>query len=432
MRVLKVVPVIAAAALLVAGCGGGGNAPAAGSGGTLAGQSVEVAAIWAGDEQTKFKAVLDAFEKKTGAKVTYTSAGDELPTVLATRLAGGSPPDLAVVGQPGLVKTLAKAGSLKPLSAATNKVVDEQYAPVWKKLGTVDGKLYGLVFKAANKSTVWYNAKTLGSSFTPPKTWDAFVDTLRTRSDTGTAPLSIGGADGWTLTDWFENVYLQTAGGEMYDKLANHEIPWTDPSVKAALTTLSRAFQPQFIPDGTASALQTEFTASVVNVFGPNPRASIVFEGDFVESVITKSTSAKVGQDAKFFPFPTVNSTPAVVSGGDTVVALTDKPVTAALTEFLASSEAATVWAKQGGFLSPNKNVANADYPNEIARSLATEVVNTQNVRFDMSDLMPTVLGGTKGDGFWKAMQDFLADPGKVDAILANLETKATAAYKGL
>jgi alpha-glucoside transport system substrate-binding protein len=435
MRVLKAVPVVAAVALVLAGCGGGTTPAGAGAGtggAKLDGQTVEIAAIWSGDEQEKFKAVLDAFEKKTGAKVTYTSAGDELPTVLATRLAGGSPPDIAVVGQPGLVKTLAKAGSLKPLSAATNKVVDEQFAPVWKKLGTVDGKLYGLVFKAANKSTVWYNAKTLGSSFTPPKTWDAFVDTLRTRSDTGSAPLSVGGADGWTLTDWFENVYLQTAGGDMYDKLANHEIPWTDPSVKTALTTLGRAFQGQFMPSGAASALQTEFTASVVNVFGPNPRASIVYEGDFVESVITKSTSAQVGKDAKFFPFPTVANTPAVVTGGDTVVALTDKPATAALTEFLASAEAATVWAKQGGFLSPNKNVAAADYPNDIARSLATEVVNTQNVRFDMSDLMPTVLGGTKGDGFWKAMQEFLADPTKVDAILANLETKATAAYKGL
>jgi alpha-glucoside transport system substrate-binding protein len=309
-------------------------------------------------------------------------------------------------------------------------VVDAQYAPVWKSLGTVDGKLYGLVFKVANKSTVWYDAKALGGGFTPPKTWDAFIDTLRSRSDTGSAPLSVGGADGWTLTDWFENVYLQTAGGEMYDKLANHEIPWTDPSVKTALQTLSRAFQPEFIPAGTASALQTEFTDSVVNVFGPNPRASIVFEGDFVEGVIKESTSATVGEDAKFFPFPAVRDTPAVVTGGDTVVALSDKPATTALAQFLASAEAATIWVKQGGFLSPNHDVAPADYPAEITRSLAAEVVNTQNVRFDMSDLMPSALGGTKGDGFWKAMQDFLADPTKVDEILTNLEAKATAAYK--
>ena len=45
------------------------------------------------------------------------------------------------------------------------------------------------------------------------------------------------GADGWTLTDWFENVYLSQAGPENYDKLPKHEIPWTDPSVEEALNS---------------------------------------------------------------------------------------------------------------------------------------------------------------------------------------------------
>ena len=45
-------------------------------------------------------------------------------------------------------------------------------------------------------------------------------------------PVSIGGGDGWTLTDWFENVYIRTAGLAMYDKLTHHQIPWTDPSVR--------------------------------------------------------------------------------------------------------------------------------------------------------------------------------------------------------
>ena len=44
--------------------------------------------------------------------------------------------------------------------------------------------------------------------------------------------VSIGGADGWTLTDLFENIYLRTAGPEKYDQLATHKIKWTDPSVK--------------------------------------------------------------------------------------------------------------------------------------------------------------------------------------------------------
>jgi alpha-glucoside transport system substrate-binding protein len=434
MMMRRAVPALVMLAAAMAGCSTAAPpAPAAGpaAGGDLSGQTVEVAAVWADKEQAAFQKVLAGFEKKTGAKVTYTSAGDELPTVLQTRIAGGSPPDVAVLPQPGLVTSLARSAALKPLGDDTGKVVDEQFAPVWKQLGTVDGKLYGVVFKAANKSTVWYDADTLGAGWKPPATYAEFVDGLRSQSDTGKTPLSIGGADGWTLTDWFENVYLQTAGPDNYDKLAGHEIPWTDPTVKAALGEVGKLFQPQFLPGGPTSALQTEFSDSVVNVFGDKPTASIVYEGDFVAGVIKDNTKATVGKDANFFPFPTVTNAPAVVSGGDTVVALSDKPATQALIAYLAGSDAASVWAAEGGFISPNKKVELSTYPDDVTRKIAEDLSTATTVRFDMSDLMPSSLGGTKGAGFWKAMQDFLADPASVDTILADLEAQAVTAYKG-
>jgi alpha-glucoside transport system substrate-binding protein len=434
MRVGRIVPAMAAAVVL-AGCTPGGNrTPPPGAELDLSGQTIEVLAVWSDDEQASFERVLDVFEQRTGASVTYVSGGDELPIVLSTRLAGGAPPDVAVVAQPALVRSMAAEGDLVPLDAATVAVLDEQYAPVWKEFGTVDGVPYGFVFKAANKSTVWYDADQLGSAFTPPATWEEFLELLRVRSDIGATPLSVGGATGWTLTDWFENVYLQTAGGQRYDLLAAHEIPWTDPSVRVALETLGRAFQPQFLPGGTASALQTEFTDSVVNVFGDDPKAAIVFEGDFVASVISENTPARVGVDARFFPFPAIgpaaDATSSVISGGDTVVALTDEPGTAALVRYLASAQAASVWAAEGGFISPNRLVSMADYPDDITRELAAGVVDAQNLRFDMSDLMPSSLGGTRGDGFWRAMQDYLADPSRVEEILVDLEAEATAAYE--
>ena len=427
MQVRLAAALVLAAALALSACGAG--APV--GGGSLSGQTVEMAGVWADKEEASFRKVLDAFERKTGVKVIYTSAGDELPTVLSTRLAGGSPPDVAAVPQPALMKSFAAAGSIQPLSKATQDIVEHQYSPVWKQLGSVDGKLYGFVFKAANKSTVWYDTRTVGPDFRPPATWSAFIDVLRSLSDTGTAPLSIGGADGWTLTDWFENVYLQSAGGTLYDQLAEHKIPWTDPSVRRAFDILRQAFQPQFIAGGTAGALQTEFNSSVVNVFGDNPKAAIVYEGDFVTGVIKQSTQATVGTTAKFFPFPALSPAPSVVSGGDTIVQMTSKPAAAALVEYLASSEAASIWAGDGGFISPNHDVAFGTYPDDTSRAIAQGLVSAANVRFDMSDLMPTALGGTKGDGFWKAMQDYLADPTKVDTILTDLEAKATIAYQG-
>jgi alpha-glucoside transport system substrate-binding protein len=419
---------LAAAVLVAAGCGGPQAAPA--RTGPLSGQTIEVLAVWSDKEQAAFERVLDVFEQRTGSEVTYVSGGDEVPTVLATRLAGGSPPDVAGIAQPALVRTLARAGSLVPLDPGAESVIDAQFAPVWKELGTVDGELYGFVFKAANKSTVWYDAGQLGPGFVPPRTWDEFVETLRKLSDTGDTPLSVGGADGWTLTDWFENVYLQTAGGAMYDRLARHEIPWTDPSVRTALQTLGRVFRPEYLPGGISSALQTEFTESVVDVFGEDPQASIVFEADFVAGAIAESTSSRVGVEARVFPFPRIGPASSVVSGGDTLVALTDEPGTRALMQFLASSEAASIWAAQGGFVSPNREVELGQYPDDSTREIAEELVGAENLRFDMSDLMPSALGATRGDGFWRAMQDYLADPAQIDRILTELEAEATAAYQ--
>jgi alpha-glucoside transport system substrate-binding protein len=425
MKLLRTLPATLAVALAaVAGCSAGGQA----SGGAqpaadLAGRTVEVVGVWSDKEQANFQKVLDAFARKTGVKVNYTSVGDELPTVLQTRIAGGSPPDVALVSQPALVASLAKAGTLTPLDAGIERVLDTQYAPVWKQLGTVDGRLYGLVYKGANKSTVWYNKKSLGAGRTPPRTLDEFVGELAQLSDEGRTALSIGAGDGWTLTDWFENVYLQTAGPDRYDALAKHKIPWTDPSVRAAFAELAKVWQPRFLPGGTAGALQTEFPTSVENVFGDKPTADITFEGDFVAGVIKDSTKSVVGSDADFFPFP-AGGGPIVVAGGDTAVVLSKNPAAQALLAYLADAEGAGVWAGLGGFLSPNKNVPTSAYPDPVTQALAGQLARAQTVRFDMSDLMPTALGGTKGRGFWKACQDILADPAKLDAILVDLEAQ--------
>jgi alpha-glucoside transport system substrate-binding protein len=183
------------------------------------------------------------------------------------------------------------------------------------------------------------------------------------------------------------------------------------------------------MPGGRASALQTEFTDSVVNVFGDDPKADIVFEADFVAGVIAESTSATVGQDARFFPFPSIGDASAVITGGDTVVALTDRPAAAALVRFLASAQAAAIWVERGGFISPNREVELAGYPDETTRRIAEDLVNAQDLQFDMSNLMPTSFGETRGDGFWRAMQDYLGDPARLPQILSDLEAEAATAY---
>ncbi|MFE4052250.1 ABC transporter substrate-binding protein [Streptomyces sp. YIM B13518] len=396
----------------------------------LDGASLEVAAVWTGAEQKNFKKVLAEFEKRTGAEVTFVPAQDPIINFLGSKVAGGAPPDVALLPQPGAIKQAVDKGWAKPLGAEAVKELGENYSQGWQDIGKVDGKQYGVYYKAANKSLIWYNAQVFeNAGAAEPKTWDELLTAAQTVYDSGVTPFSVGGAEGWTLTDWFENVYLSQAGPEKYDQLAQHEIKWTDPSVKEALTTLAGIWgKKDYVASG---ALQTDFPTSVTQTFagGDQPKAGMVYEGDFAQVNIGE-TKAEVGTDAKVFPFPAVGDAAPVVSGGDAAVILEDSKAAQALATFLASPDAAAIHAKLGGFLSPNKSVDPSAYPNAVQKKIAEALVASgDDFRFDMSDQAPQAFGGTPGKGEWKALQDFLKNPKDVAGTQAKLEADAAAAY---
>ncbi|MGB6059815.1 MAG: extracellular solute-binding protein [Microthrixaceae bacterium] len=430
---------LAAVLLIAASCSSDGENADSGSsnGGSatsqdLKGSTLEVAAVWSGDEQANFQKVLKKFEDDTGATVKFTSTGDDIATIVGGRIEGGSPPDIAVLPQPGLLKEFAQKGDLKSIEEAAGSTVDENYDKTWRDLGTVDGTLYGVWFKASNKSTFWYDIKALDDAgVKPPEDWKSLIDDSQTLLDSGITPISVAGADGWTLTDWFENVYIRQAGPEMYDKLATHQIPWTDDSVVKALDTMGQVIgQDKFVVDGLKGALQIDFPTSVTNVFGNNPKGAMVYEGDFVAGNITGETDSKLGTDADFVPFPSVDgSEPAVVGGGDVAVMLTSNKASEALIKYLATPEAAEIWAEAGGFTSPNKNVDTSVYPDATTKKSAENLVDAKVFRFDLSDLQPAAFGSTPGQGLFKLFQDWLADPTQSKTIAQNMETAAAAAY---
>jgi len=429
---------VGALSLLAAGCGSDDDESDESAAGTTEAATTEaaenvsgkirIAGLWTGGEGDSFKAVLDGFRAKyPDVTVTYQPAGEDLPTILATGVEGGNPPDLASLSSPGVIKDFATRGALKPIDFATDGI-KENYSQSFVDLTTFDGKTYGVVFKGANKSTVWYNTKAFeDAGVEPPTTWDEFLKAGETLKASGVTPYSIGAADGWTLTDLFENVYLRTAGPEKYDQLATHEIPWTDPSVKEALGEMAKVFASDSIAGGTSSALQTDFPTSVTQVFTDPPKAAIVMEGDFVGTFINTETKVKVGEGADVFTFPSINDSPPVVVGaGDSIVMFKDTPAARAMIEYLATPEAAELWAKRGGFSSPNKNLDESVYPDETTRKLASELAQAETFRFDLSDLQPKVLN----DALFTELANFVKTPADIDGVTGKLEAAAKKAYK--
>ena len=426
--------VVAALSLAVAGCGGDDDdeEEEAGAPTEQVSGSISISGIWTGQEAESFQAVIDGFNKEQpDVQVKYNPVGDEIPTVLATAVEGGNPPDLASVAQPGLVRDLVEKEALKPIDFA-EETIRENFSEGAVEVGTVDDTLYGLLFKAANKSTVWYNVPLFeAAGVEPPGTFEELTQAAETLKASGTRAYSIGGADGWTLTDLFENIYLRQAGPEKYDQLAAHEIPWTDQSVKDALETMGQILGDEDnIAGGTSGALETDFPTSVTNAFNEDPEAAMVIEADFVGSEITANTEAEPMTGFNVFDFPSVDgSDPAVVGGGDTVVMFNDTPAARAFIEYLATPEAAEIRARGGGFSSANKNVDPNAYPDEITRRTATAIGETETFRFDMSDLQPAEFGGTVGRGLWKAFQDLLRNPDDVDGIAQQMERAAARAF---
>jgi alpha-glucoside transport system substrate-binding protein len=423
---VRLVPLVVVA-LAAAGC-----APGSGSAGVLAGATIEVAGVWTGAEQATFRLVLDAFEERTGAQVHYTSGGDDLPALLNSRLAGGSPPDVALVSQPSVVAHLARRGALVELTGEAAAAVDGSYSRFWRELGTVDGRLYGVMYKVAHKSVVWYRPDAFDEAgVREPRTWPEFVALTGTLADAGVGTMAVPGADGWVLTDWFENVYLRLAGPQRYDQLAAHEIPWTDPSVVAALAMLGDYWSAdRAVQDG---AHELKFVQAVADVFGSRPTSAMLYEADFVAAEINRLETVAVGEGARFFAWPAIGGSPAaVVAAGDQAVAFTDDPAAMALVAYLATGAAAEIAAAGGGFLSVNERLDPSAYPDPTTRALAGSLAGADVVRFDLSDLAPPAFGAGTHASMWRLLQDYLAHPDDPDLLARRLEEAATSVGAGL
>ncbi len=400
---------------------------------TAAGGRVEVLAVWSGTEQARFQQVLDAFSRRFGVSVEYASSGDEdLAAILAARRRAGRLPDVVIFPQPELLRQYARESVLQPLDDLVGTEVARSYAPVWRRLASLDGRLYGVWFKAANKSLVWYDVGAFErAGVVPPQDLPGLTRVAQRLRSSGRSAFALAGSDAWTFTDVFENLYLRLAGGERYELLARHRIRWDDPSVVTTLT----AFAGLLRPDAAAQDQlrvdwrKASFETSVNDVFGARPDAAMVIEGDFVAAAVTGGTRARLGTDADVFAFPPADRNPqlaqVLVGGGDAAALVHPTPAAQALVRFLATAEAAEVWARLGGFLSPNLDVDLASYPDELTRSLARSVLDAgDDFHFDLSDEQPASFGGSERSGMQAVLRQLVVD-GDVGRAARQLEASA-------
>ena len=395
--------------------------------------SIEVLSLWGGSEKDAFTKVTDQFTKDTGITVNYTTARDFVP-IVRTRIAAGNPPDVAIVPRPGVLADFARQGALKDLGpmGLTSAYLTARYGPAWIDLGTVDGKVYGVAAKANSKSVMWYRPDQFAKfKLKAPKTWGDLVSLSGKLKAKGQTPWALGAKDSWTLTDWFENIYVRTAGPTKYTALFSGKLPFTDKSVSLALKDMGVILNNKNIAGGVQGALGTAFVDGIGHVFGQAPDAQLYMEGGFVGGIATQqvNTALVPGKTINSFPWPSIlpKYGSPVVGGGDLAAAFKDSPDVRKFMLYISSPEAGKIWVSTGAIVSPNKLVTASAYPNLLVQKEAAQVAGAKVFRFDGSDLMP----GSLGDDWGATLQGVLQNPKQTASLLSSFQSKAKAAFAG-
>ena len=384
----------------------------------LEGQTLTIFGPWRGEDQVLVEVMLAYFTAASGVKVNYSSSENYEQQIVIDAQAG-SPPDIAILPQPGLIADLVKRGYVTPLGEDTQKWLAENYAAgdSWVGLGSYAGPdgtraLYAFPYKIDVKSLVWYSPENFeDAGYEVPQTMEELKAlTEQIVADGGTPwciGLGSGGATGWPATDWVEDLMLRTQPADVYDRWTTNELAFNSPEVVGAIEDFGWfAKNDAFVAGGAAAVASTDFRDSPKGLFTSPPQCYLHHQASFIPSFFPEGTV--VGQDADFFYFPAYagKDLGKPVLGAGTLAFITkDTPAARAFIEWLKTPIAHEVWMAQKSFLTPLKTV-NADlYGDPTMKKMGDILLNATTFRFDGSDLMP---GSVGAGSFWTGMVDFV------------------------
>ena len=367
-------------------------------------------------EDAPLEASFDKFEECTGATIIYEGS-DEFEAQLPVRVEGGTPPDLTLLPQPGLLRTLVEdyPDAVVPAPQEVSDNVDEFYAEEWKQYGTVDGTFYAAPYSANVKSFVWYSPTAFADAgYEVPETWDDMLALSDQIVADGGKPwcagVSSGEATGWPATDWVEDVVLRTAGPDVYDQWTNHEIPFNDPQIVEAIDTVGEILKNEDYVNGGLGDVASIATTRFEDAGLPITLGQCYMHRQASFYAFNWPEGTEIAEDGDIFAFylPPIDEEQGrpVLGGGEFTAAFTDRPEVQAFQAYLATGDWANERALQGNFVSANNAVSLDSFDSPITR-LSAEILQDENAvfRFDASDLMPAAVGT---GSFWTGMVDWL------------------------
>lgn len=371
----------------------------------------------------EFQRTVDVF-KAENPKLTVTVntiAHEQYKTLLPSWLTSQQAPDIVTWFAGYRMQAFAEKGLLEPL---TNDVFpggsfEKEFPASFKSASSYKDSIYFLP-----QSWYWwamyYNKDVFAKyNITPPKTWDEFLVVCETLRKNGVAPVAMGAKDTWTAGGWFDYMDSAVNGGEFHVQLTKGDIPYTDPRVVKTFKTLTNLAEKKYIQDNASSYSWQE--AATLMFDG---KAGMYLIGQFVGDVAPADKKASIG----WFRFPTFGtitdySVDTPTDGFMIPKNAKNKENAKKFITFLATAKSQEAFCKPLGRLAANINVA----PPSPDAELGLAMIKGAKSAMQFYDRDAPEEMAAKG---MNAIMDAMADPAKLDEILANLDKERIRIYE--
>ena len=398
MRGLAAAVVLIIGATVLASCGGD-DEPATR-------EVVRIFGPYRNEEASLFMAGVTEWADAAGIDVRYTGSANFVVDLEYQVEEILSPPDIAMVPQPGLVQQMFRNGHIVPVSDNSAEILAQNYDDVVLDLGRVDDTLVGFPYRAAPKSLVWYRPEVLTDlGLTPPDTFADLESQIALIQGQGLTPWCLGIeaqlATGWPATDWVEDLIVRQAGPDVYNDWVAGIVPFSDERIASAFSAFrALVLEPGRVTGGVSKVVSTSTQMADDPLFTDPPGCVFYKQASVAYSWMPSGLELGPTDDINFFLLPgTEAGMPApIVAGADLAVAFNDRPEVASVLGHLATAEAGRTWAQEGSYVSPRNNVDMSSYYSPVDQAAAEVLLGADVLVFDGSDAMPPEIGTTL---FW-------------------------------
>lgn len=116
----------------------------------------------------------------------------------------------------------------------------DSFVPSVLEVAELDGRNYGVPMRGVQPVVLFYNADVFADAGAePPETLGEMMELVDVFKDRGVTPITLPGAQSWTLLMWVSYLVDRIGGADVYAEIsANEEDAWSHPAVVEAMEVI--------------------------------------------------------------------------------------------------------------------------------------------------------------------------------------------------